>query len=50
MKSVKRVLLVVWYIFLFVFFIGGSIGICWQYAKERAFIHRGMEHETKGKE
>ena len=43
----KRILLVFWYIFLFVFFVGGTIVICWEYAKERAFIRQMMEHKTE---
>jgi len=45
----KRILLVIWYIFLFVFFVGGTIGICWEYAKKQAFIRQMMEHKTEVK-
>ena len=50
MKAIKKIIRVIWYIFLFVFFVGGFIAVSWDYAKRQSEINDIiLEHRQNAK-
>ena len=46
--GMKRFLQIVWFIFWFVFFVGGTLAICWDHAHQNQEIDKIIREHKQG--